>query len=85
MSQISEQQEILIEDSAEPELLLQQVFSQLSYEQSSAITLNTSFGYTHEEVAEIMQLPVGTVKSHITRGKTKLKAILNPPQSKGVA
>lgn len=29
-------------------------------------------GYTHDEIAEITGLPVGTVKSHIVRGVARL-------------
>lgn len=45
--------------------------------QSAAITLNMSMGFSHEEVANVMQLPLGTVKSHIQRGLGKLRQQLS--------
>jgi RNA polymerase sigma-70 factor (ECF subfamily) len=41
------------------------------------VTLSCVEEYTHEELAELFELPLGTVKSHIQRGKQKLKAALS--------
>ena len=43
-----------------------------------AITLAFYFGYTHEELAQELDVPLGTVKSWIRRGLVKLKAGLEP-------
>lgn len=45
--------------------------------QSAAITLNMTMGFSHEEVANVMRLPLGTVKSHIQRGLGKLRQQLS--------
>ena len=37
-------------------------------------------GYTHEEIAEVTGLPVGTVKSHIVRGAARLRGCLESYQ-----
>lgn len=50
--------------------------AQLSAPQREALHLMYQLGHSHEEVARLMQLPVGTIKSHILRGKAKLKEIL---------
>ena len=53
--------------------------------ESAAITLNMTLGYSHQEVAAVMQLPLGTVKSHIRRGLEKLKQQLSSPTEQGPA
>ena len=45
----------------------------LSPEQRMALHLHLHRELTHEEVAEIMNCPLGTAKSHIQRGREKLK------------
>lgn len=49
----------------------------LKYNERVAITLCFSEGLTHQEASEIMSIPVGTVKSHISRGREKLKKHLS--------
>jgi RNA polymerase sigma factor (sigma-70 family) len=48
----------------------------LSEPERLCLTLNIGAGYTHEEVALALRLPLGTVKSHIRRGLERLKARL---------
>lgn len=48
----------------------------LSVEQRTALHLSLHRQYTQEEIAEIMECPLGTVKSHILRGREKLKTAL---------
>ncbi len=45
-----------------------------STERRLALCLGADF--THEEAAEALQLPVGTVKSHIARGRARLRQVL---------
>ncbi|MBW8635769.1 sigma-70 family RNA polymerase sigma factor [Hoeflea sp. WL0058] len=40
------------------------------------IVLSYNEGMTHEEIAELTELPAGTVKSHIRRGAERLRQIL---------
>ncbi len=42
----------------------------------SCIVLSYHEGMTHAEISESMELPLGTVKSHINRGTQKLQALL---------
>jgi RNA polymerase sigma-70 factor, ECF subfamily len=55
---------------------LARAMSVLSPEQRMALHLHLQRELTHEEVAEIMDCPLGTVKSHIQRGREKLKVQL---------
>jgi RNA polymerase sigma-70 factor (ECF subfamily) len=41
------------------------------------VVLSFNEGYTHDQIAEIVNAPLGTVKSHVLRGSTKLKKILS--------
>jgi len=49
---------------------------QLKTSERACITLQYSFGYTQEEISDMLDTPLGTVKSHIKRGKEKLTALL---------
>lgn len=48
----------------------------LKDEERLCVVLQLIEGQTIERVAEITGMPTGTVKSHLSRGKTKLAAIL---------
>ncbi|CAM3848530.1 RNA polymerase sigma factor [Parendozoicomonas haliclonae] len=51
---------------------IQTSLMQLKPEFRAVVTLRLIQGYSTEETAEILQLPVGTVLSRLTRGKSKL-------------
>ena len=42
------------------------------------VSLCYGAGLSHAEAAEALNLPLGTVKSHVKRGLDKLRQILNP-------
>ncbi len=50
---------------------------ELSVEQRAALHLTLQRECTHQEVAEIMGCSLGTAKSHILRGKEKLRDLLS--------
>lgn len=58
---------------------LEQALLRLETVQAAAISLNMSIGFSHAEVADIMDLPLGTVKSHISRGLVKLRELMDYP------
>jgi RNA polymerase sigma-70 factor, ECF subfamily len=71
-----------LEQTAAPEsadiarLDLERTMARLTPEERAALTLCYAIGYSNEEAATILSLPLGTVKSHILRGREKLKAML---------
>ena len=40
------------------------------------VVLREMEGFSYDEIAEILELPAGTVKSRLTRGRSALKEIL---------
>jgi RNA polymerase sigma-70 factor (ECF subfamily) len=57
---------------------LEKAMARLAPAERAALTLCYAFGHSHGEAAEILNLPLGTVKSHVLRGREKLKALLEP-------
>ncbi len=55
--------------------------AQLSDGQQQAIHLCLQRGFSHQETAEIMNIPLGSVKTHVLRGKKKLQALLKSWQN----
>lgn len=55
---------------------IRQAVANLNALQRQLISLAFFKGYTHEEIANHMQMPLGTVKSSIKRAQDKLKIIL---------
>jgi RNA polymerase sigma-70 factor (ECF subfamily) len=49
---------------------------ELPIEQRAAIILCLSHGFSHAEAAAILDSPLGTVKSHVARGRARLLAAL---------
>ena len=55
---------------------LDMALNQLTIAQRTAVVLFHQQGLSLEEVATVMELPTGTVKSHLHRGRTKMREIL---------
>ncbi|MHA6288342.1 RNA polymerase sigma factor [Maricaulis sp. CAU 1757] len=60
----------------EVQLAMQQALAQLPAAQRAAVALCLGNGWSHADAAEILNLPLGTVKSHVTRGRARLVEIL---------
>jgi RNA polymerase sigma-70 factor (ECF subfamily) len=52
---------------------LTQALRLLSDEERAVLVLCYAHGYSHAEISDIADLPLGTVKSHIRRGSAKLR------------
>ena len=59
-----------------------QALNYLPSETRMTVILRDIQGKSYEEVAEIMSLPVGTVKSRLNRGRLQLAKILNEKKEK---
>lgn len=58
--------------AADARLDLDRAMALLSPEQRAAIALCYGEGMSHSEAAEALGLPIGTVKSHVLRGRAKI-------------
>ena len=58
---------------------LEQALVQLNPDETATITLCHSYGFSHQEVSDILDMTLGSVKSNISRGKVKLQKILTKP------
>lgn len=58
---------------------LERAFAKLSPPESAALTLCFALGLSNTEAAAALDIPLGTLKSHVLRGREKLKAILGDP------
>lgn len=64
-------------DAADARRDLETAMAELSEPQQWALRLHLEEGMSHQEVAEVMGIPLGTVKTHVMRGKRALKARLS--------
>jgi RNA polymerase sigma-70 factor, ECF subfamily len=63
--------------NADIALDLDRAMTTLSEDQRAAIALCYGEGLSHGEAAEVLGMPLGTVKSHVARGREKLVAALS--------
>lgn len=56
----------------EDRLAVQRAMAALPDDQRAAVALCLGEGFSHSEAAEILKMPLGTVKSHVTRGRERL-------------
>ncbi|HRE45824.1 MAG TPA: RNA polymerase sigma factor [Terricaulis sp.] len=57
-------------------LALRRAMEDLPPDQRAVLALCLGQDFTHQEAAEVLKLPLGTVKSHINRGRARLQAAL---------
>jgi RNA polymerase sigma-70 factor (ECF subfamily) len=62
--------------AAEDRMALEAAMADLPPDQRAAVSLCLGEGWTHTEAADALGLPVGTIKSHVSRGRDKLLAVL---------
>jgi len=64
------------DSSVEKDILIEQLMNNLILSEKTCLTLSISAGMSHQEICEVTSIPLGTVKSHINRGKQKLIDII---------
>jgi len=64
------------EESGVMQRALEQAMASLSQEQRAAVMLCLAHDFSHAEAAEALEIPLGTVKSHVTRGRERLREVL---------
>jgi RNA polymerase sigma-70 factor (ECF subfamily) len=60
-------------DLSEDALLAQQLLSTLRPEQQKVLRLSIGQDLSHEQIAELLSMPLGTVKTHVRRGLIALR------------
>jgi RNA polymerase sigma-70 factor, ECF subfamily len=70
--------------TADSHLDIANAMLQLNPEERMVLTLSYTDGLTQTEVAELMSIPLGTVKTHALRAKEKLKTLLQPYQERSL-
>jgi RNA polymerase sigma factor (sigma-70 family) len=76
------QKEFTIEKS-QMRLNIREAMQTLSQDHREAIVLRDIQGYSYQEIADILQIPVGTVKSRISNARLELKKELTRGESNG--
>ncbi len=65
------------EVSAEDRLAVKAALMALPIEQRAAVALCLAEGFSHGEAAEALSAPLGTIKSHVARGRARLLEALS--------
>jgi RNA polymerase sigma-70 factor (ECF subfamily) len=65
------------EAPAEDRLAVKAALLTLPIDQRAAVALCLAEGFSHSEAAEALGAPLGTVKSHVTRGRARLLEVLS--------
>ncbi|WP_141732610.1 RNA polymerase sigma factor [Oligoflexus tunisiensis] len=79
-----------VDDQAAPmrteglRLDLEKAMQQLSVGERTCLHLMSCEEMTHEDISQLLGMPLGTVKSHINRGKEKLRKLLSGPAEEKV-
>lgn len=85
LSEESTLKDIIRDDAANPILIYEKIelkasietaLSKLSDDNKSVVVLKDLLGYSYEEIGEILQIPIGTVRSRLNRSRSALKHIL---------
>jgi RNA polymerase sigma factor (sigma-70 family) len=76
LSWVAEQDDDEAGAPLEDRLALARAMATLSDDQRAAVALCLGEGFSHTEAATILNMPLGTVKSHVNRGRERLLAAM---------
>jgi RNA polymerase sigma-70 factor (ECF subfamily) len=65
-------------DTATDRLSLDRALAELTVSQRAAVVLRDVFDLDYDEIAEVLRVPIGTVRSRIARGRAALAQVLDP-------
>ena len=71
--------EVACEANVADRMALEAAMSDLPAEQRACVALCLAADFSHAEASEALSLPLGTVKSHVTRGRARLLQALGGP------
>jgi RNA polymerase sigma-70 factor (ECF subfamily) len=70
-----------VEAAAHTAVEVAQAFDDLPIEQREVLLLSVVEGFTCQEAAEILSIPIGTVMSRLSRGRDALRRALDPREA----
>ncbi|WP_144391630.1 RNA polymerase sigma factor [Pleionea sediminis] len=70
-------QKLTTKDSTDQDILAESLMSYLDVKERTVITLSCADGMSHNEIAQVTGIPLGTVKSHIAKAKQKLHDLMS--------
>lgn len=65
--------EVVIEQDSDTQLLFQELVNQLDERYSVPLTLYYHHGFTIQDISELLNEPIGTIKSRLSRGRKQIK------------
>ena len=71
--------EAVLEADVADRMALEAAMGELPPEQRACVALCLAADFSHAEASEALSLPLGTVKSHVTRGRARLLQALGGP------
>jgi RNA polymerase sigma-70 factor (ECF subfamily) len=71
-ARFQQDEEPVAEAALEDRIALERAMADLPVEQRACVALCLAAEFSHSEAAEALDLPLGTVKSHVARGRARL-------------
>ena len=67
---------LLVYEKTELKSSIESALNKLSDDNKSVVVLKDILGYSYEEIGQILEIPIGTVRSRLNRSRSALKSIL---------